>query len=104
MTKFKPSARLTRCLAKALISKYLGRKWRFTFTSSRNLCGCTIHPLRLIVLSKYIMTHNSLGFMRGTLLHEIAHAVTGQGHTRAWKTKCLELEIKGRVKAENIIS
>lgn len=79
--------------AKKLIYHHLGMDWNFRFDSSVSRCGCCTYSLQLIALSEGYVQCNSWNEVKDTVLHEIAHALTGpgHGHDKVWKERCREI-------------
>lgn len=61
--------------------------WRFEFTRAVRQLGVCRHLTRVVGISKHHLALNSPEQVRGTLLHEIAHALVGPGHGHGpvWK-------------------
>ena len=90
--------KLIKTLAKALLARNGLEGWQAKWTGNPFLCGYCEPAKKYIVLSKPVIMANSLRFARGTILHEIAHALTPEhGHDSTWKAKCIELGIKGNI-------
>jgi predicted SprT family Zn-dependent metalloprotease len=72
------------------------KQWRFEFDSSRRRFGLCRHGSQIISLSESITLLNDEATVRDTILHEIAHALVGDGHghDETWKCKCREIGAK----------
>lgn len=67
-------------------------EWSFKFDTARKRFGYCSHFQKVISLSAALVRLNSEERVLGTILHEIAHALTpGQGHNQVWKRKLLEI-------------
>jgi predicted RNA-binding Zn-ribbon protein involved in translation (DUF1610 family) len=65
----------------------------FTKTLGRCLYGS-----RIILIGSYYVRYNDWTEVKGTVLHEIAHALCpGHGHDRVWRAKALEIGSSGEV-------
>jgi len=73
--------------------KLLEKGWGFKFDSAKRRFGCCNYRKRLIQLSEPLVLLNSTEQVTDTILHEIAHALTGPGigHSFAWKTICTSI-------------
>ncbi|MBA4189508.1 MAG: hypothetical protein C0467_16085 [Planctomycetaceae bacterium] len=69
--------------------------WSFGFNTNLRRAGVCFYPTRTkpgrIELSIRFIDLNSDEDVLDTILHEIAHALTGSGHDDSWKAKCLEI-------------
>ncbi|MFH1375051.1 MAG: SprT-like domain-containing protein [Patescibacteria group bacterium] len=75
-------------LATQLFCKHNLKGWQFKFDRSRRRFGCCNLTLKAISLSRILTELNSPSLVRDTLLHEIAHALTGRrgvAHGREWQ-------------------
>lgn len=78
--------------------------WKFEWSRAKKQAGlCTFRRNRMtgemfnkrIKLSSHIMQQMNEEFVRDTILHEIAHALTpGHNHDYVWKAKCREIGAK----------
>lgn len=101
---------LYRHLSKALLAKYdlEAKGWRAKTLRSNQFAyhmgtlGYCDLKRKIIWLNFDALKKRSFAFVRGTIVHEIAHAITGHGHDEVWLAKCHELGIKGRVIAPHI--
>lgn len=110
-----------RTLAGDLIKSLVGTDWRFCFDANRRRFGACYHAEKTIKLSGPLVRCNDETRVLDTILHEVAHALTPvpatgnmwdspvgtfpdskdmaarieyestNGHTGAWRKKCLEL-------------
>ena len=92
----------------AMIEKYdLHEEWTFRWNSRKNAFGLCNHTRKTIELSSYMVDcGESLESMKGTVLHEIAHALTpGDHHGPKWQAKILEfgLEPNAKRRAEGAV-
>jgi hypothetical protein len=65
--------------------------WKLRFNNSRDFLGLCCPGMQWIALSALYVEHNPWSCVRDTVLHEIAHALTGPDHGEAWERKCVEL-------------
>lgn len=74
-------------LANDLLKQYYLDEWRVEFDLHPRIFGRCYNNKRKIVLSKLLVTFNSVDTVRDTILHEIAHALVGwkAGHEPLWK-------------------
>jgi len=86
-----------RTLAVALMAQHGLSGWSFGFNKNVRRTGVCIYPTRTqpgrIELSIHLIAMNSDEDIRDTILHEIAHALTGaeHNHDEVWKAKCREI-------------
>ena len=61
--------------------------WTFRFDNAKRRFGCCYHKKKLITISKPLTKLNNSSEVKDTILHEIAHALTGigAGHNWLWK-------------------
>ncbi len=87
--------------AKALTEAYLEHfglnGWRFEFDRSIKRFGACFHLQKKITLSERLVLANSENIVEQTILHEIAHALVGEGHGHdwVWQAKARELGCSG---------
>jgi predicted SprT family Zn-dependent metalloprotease len=83
----------TRQLALDLFSRHGLPDWSLGFNRGKRAMGWCLYGSRTIELSVHFVERNSAEVIRDTLLHEIAHALVGEGHGHdvVWKRKCLEI-------------
>lgn len=74
-------------LAEILMTAHGLHAWRFRFDHARTRVGVCRYDEKVIGLSKYYVQANDAEEVRGTILHEIAHALAGPaaGHGAKWK-------------------
>lgn len=67
--------------------------WRFVWNRRKTCMGLCRYERQTIELSAYFVARNGVEDIRDTLLHEIAHALVGEGHGHdsVWEAKCREL-------------
>lgn len=84
-----------RMLALALMAEHGLTAWMFALNANVRRAGVCFYPTRTkpgrIELSVRFIDLNSDEDILDTILHEIAHALTGRGHDEAWKAKCREI-------------
>lgn len=71
--------------------------WTFKFDSARVRHGRTNYETRTISVSRRLALVNSAEHIRNTILHEIAHALTGTGagHGPQWRNNALSIGCDG---------
>lgn len=69
------------------------RGWSFVFNRRKRSLGLCNYTAKRIELSSFFVAQNDEAAVRDTILHEIAHALTGQkaGHGAAWVAVCRRL-------------
>ena len=74
-------------LARSLIAKHLGEPWSFAWNRRKRHFGLCRYGSMRIELSAVLMPHETAEAIRGTILHEIAHALAGPeaGHGPLWR-------------------
>ena len=75
------------------INKYNLKEYKLIFTDKTSFYGFCSWRSYIIALSKRFIDNADLIHIKYTLLHEIAHAITKQGHNRIFYNKCIELNI-----------
>lgn len=85
-----------RALANDMLALYGLHDWSFAFNRRKTQMGLCCYGPQRIELSFHFAERNSEEAIRETLLHEIAHALTGpgHGHDAVWEKKCLEIGAK----------
>lgn len=76
-----------RITARHLMDEHGLHAWSFGFDNAKRRCGQCNYTKRLITLSRYYVGMNDEREVRDTILHEIAHALTGPGHGHGPKWK-----------------
>lgn len=81
--------------AKALIKRW-DIDYKFKFDNASTRFGSCDYKKKTIQLSRKLVKLNSYIEVKNTILHEIAHAITGpnHGHDLAWKSNCLRVGAK----------
>lgn len=71
----------------------LGLTWSFGFDNAKQRCGLCQHHRRRITLSRHYVRLNDEAEVRDTILHEIAHALTGPGagHGVQWQAQAIRI-------------
>lgn len=72
-------------LAEETIQQHLGESWHFKFDNAARRFGHCSYYNKTISLSKQIVQLNDQRAVYDTILHEVAHALTGTGHDMFWK-------------------
>lgn len=72
-------------MSKALMEAHGLQDWDFGFDRGTRRLGATHLNVRKITMSKKFVKMNVWAEVQETMFHEIAHALTGDGHTRKWK-------------------
>lgn len=72
-------------MAKALMEAHSLDDWDFAFDRGTRRLGACHTNLHRITLSKAFVKLNKWSEVQETMFHEIAHALTGEGHTRRWR-------------------
>jgi predicted SprT family Zn-dependent metalloprotease len=80
-------------LASGLLAVHGLQDWSFSFNRRKREMGLCLYEPKLIQLSLHFILLNDDAAVRDTLLHEVAHALTGPGHGHdvTWKRRCLEV-------------
>jgi predicted SprT family Zn-dependent metalloprotease len=90
-----PDARMDKVqqIALDLLARHGLHAWSFRFNRRKKAMGMCYYHLRRIELSTYFVRHNGPEEILDTLLHEIAHALSGPDHAHdvVWKRKCMEI-------------
>lgn len=87
-----------RSLALSLIAEHGLSDWRFAFNRRRRAFGLCDYTYRTIYLSAVLTELNDEAQVRGTILHEIAHALAGHeaGHGPKWQEVALQIGARPR--------
>jgi predicted SprT family Zn-dependent metalloprotease len=83
-------------LGRAKMDEHGLQTWDLMFDSARSRFGCCFHHKKLITLSKCLTELNVEAHVLDTILHEIAHALVKDGHSKKWKQKALEIGCNGK--------
>src|SRR5262249_19866646 len=80
-------------LAQTLLARYGLDDWSFDFNRRKSQMGLCSFDEKSIALSVHFINLNDDDAIRDTLLHEIAHALTGPGHGHdlLWKRTCMKV-------------
>jgi SprT protein len=80
-------------LANRLFQKHGLVNYSFGFDRAVRRAGLCNYTERRITLSKHFVANSEIDAIEQVLLHEIAHALVGQGagHGKVWKAKASEL-------------
>ena len=80
-------------LANQLFQQHGLISYSFGFDRAVRRAGLCNYTQRRITLSKHFVSTSDLDAIEQVLLHEIAHAIAGQGagHGKVWKAKATEL-------------
>lgn len=72
--------------------------WTFNFNDNRTRLGVCYYDDKSIEISIFHADNSSIFAVRNTILHEIAHALLGQGygHGSVWKKKAIEIGCDGQ--------
>lgn len=78
---------VARELAREMLDEHGLTDWRIRIDNSQRRLGACFHGTKIISLSRQYITTGSDEQLRGTILHEIAHAHAGHaaGHGPEWK-------------------
>jgi predicted SprT family Zn-dependent metalloprotease len=77
-------------LAKQLISEYCP-DYSFAWMTRKRVNGYCNYRTKTISLSRPLTELRTYSAVRGTIMHEIAHAITpGSGHGRAWQIQMMK--------------
>ena len=84
-------------MAVDLLSEHGLKKWRFKFDHSTRRAGCCNYRDKLVSISFELALSASDENIRDTILHEIAHALSGKKHNHdaVWKAKAREIGCSG---------
>ena len=86
--------------ANALIRLHLDPSWTFGFDSAKRRVGACNYASKRITVSRYLVPLLDDDEIHQTLLHEVAHALTGAevGHGPEWQRIARELGYDGDVR------
>jgi len=83
-------------IGKKLINKYCP-EYKLKIGNMKREHGYCNYTNKTIALSKYYIINNTEESVTGTIIHEIAHALTrGDNHGKKWQAKCIELGGDGK--------
>ncbi len=81
-------------LARLIVRKHLPPAWRFAWHNGTTCAGICSFDTKKVLLSKGITAVTPARYVRWTVLHEVAHALTSREkahHGERWAEKCREL-------------
>ena len=86
--------------ANALIALYLDDSWTFGFDSAKRRVGACNYTAKRITISRYLVPLLDDDDIHQTLLHEVAHAMTGAqaGHGPEWERAARQIGYIGDVR------
>lgn len=86
--------------ANALIALHLDPSWTFGFDSAKRRVGACNYTAKRITVSRYLVPLLDDDEIHQTLLHEVAHAMTGVdvGHGREWQQTARRIGYEGDVR------
>lgn len=89
-----------RSMAEGLMREHGLTGWRLVFDRARTRAGVCRFNRREIGLSRVLTELHSADLVRGTVLHEIAHALVGarHGHDAVWRVTALAIGGDGQVR------
>ncbi len=89
-------------LARGLMDAHGLREWELAIDRAKRRAGYTSHAQRVISLSGPLLELYDAEQVRLLVLHEVAHALVGEGHGHdaVWRTTCLTIGGDGRVKVD----
>jgi hypothetical protein len=85
-----------RRLAESLLHAHGLQDWVVEFGHARRQFGACLRRQKTIRLSAPLVRMNTVAQVTNTILHEIAHALTTGGHTKAWKATALAIGCDGQ--------
>jgi predicted SprT family Zn-dependent metalloprotease len=87
----------TKKIAEQLMGEHGLSDWRFGYDNAKSRFGCCHWLKKTITLSKSLVRLNDEARVRNTILHEIAHALTGRtnGHDKVWRQKAVSIGCDG---------
>ena len=92
--------RVAQALAVDLMEQHglLYRGWSFKWDYAKKRAGRCTYSTKTISLSKYVVQIREESLVKNTILHEIAHALTGpgHGHDRVWQRQAREIGCTGQ--------
>lgn len=90
------SAQYTVAAGRRLVGRYL-TGWRFGLDHARTRLGCCHYDQRRITCSVHLVAYLANDEVDQIILHEIAHALTGQaaGHGAPWRRQAQRLGYTG---------
>ena len=90
-------------IALDLVRYHLGKDWSFQWKFNIRATGICWQHRNLIEVSVYDAVKYGLDEFVETVLHEIAHAMSKEGHTPAWKATYLMIGGNGTVTTDESI-
>lgn len=83
-------------LANTLIRTHLDASWHFRWNTRKSAFGLCHYGRRSIELSRVLTEFETEEAVEQTILHEIAHAISGPGtgHGAVWKANARKLGVK----------
>ncbi len=83
-------------LARQKMNEHGLAEWKVKLDGGKRRAGLCSHTRKTIQLSRYFIENNPPDVVLDTILHEIAHALVGEGHGHddVWKRKAAEIGAK----------
>lgn len=88
--------------SRALMIEHGLTDWDFHYDKATRRLGATWINLKRISISRKFAQTNTWPEIKETMLHEIAHALTGEGHTKKWKQAYADIGGDTRRTYENL--
>jgi hypothetical protein len=85
-----------RQLAQSLLRTHGLHDWVIEFGQARRQFGACVRRKKAIRLSAPLVRLNTVERVTNTILHEIAHALTKDGHTKEWKSTARAIGCDGQ--------
>lgn len=77
-------------------------KWRTEVSRGRRTIGLCVYDEKTIKLSRYHLETDEPAYIKDTIIHEVAHALTpGARHGARWRRKAIELGGSGQQYAKH---
>jgi predicted SprT family Zn-dependent metalloprotease len=85
-------------LGNSYLKTYNLKGWKFNLDRSKKRAGACNFIKKKITVSTHFSVKCSFDVLKNAILHEIAHAIVGQGngHNDIWKKKALEIGCDGK--------
>jgi predicted SprT family Zn-dependent metalloprotease len=77
--------------AKGFIKKYRLSGWVLEINKDTETFGWCDTDNKILSFSDILIRLNKKSVVKKIILHEIAHAITGDGHTKRWREKLLKM-------------